>query len=395
MTSLRIKLSDYQLSIKAMMPDVKELVDTGCPGLLFRYKTDRNSGSWYVYWYKSGRRHLRVFASWPTHDIKSARAQVKFELDKEAGLHRDEALSEFKTVGDVLDWYVDRVSNNRSLSVARRRSIRSVVTSRLTPYLSTAPLADLSIQLIDDLWWGKLMATYAPSTLSASLKELKRAFALAAEQKRISANPVSALSLYVLGAPVIRPKAGRLKPYQVEQVIADAAGELSEPVMFCRWLLLYGQRIGEVRQLKWADIDRAGAVLHIRQEISKSRRGYAIPLSDLALSLLMAWRGKQASDGYAGAWLFPGKAGQPMSERNASRLVSAVSRGHWSSHDVRKLFRSRLDEQREPYTLAESMINHSLGKLDQTYILTADAMEAKRAAIIKYHQWLSGNGFKV
>lgn len=71
--------------------------------------------------------------------------------------------------------------------------------------------------------------------------------------------------------------------------------------------------------------------------------------------------------------------------------IFAISNVRWSAHDLRKLFRSRLDEQGTPYTLAEPMVNHALGKLDQTYILTSDPMAAKRVAMEAYHAWLCDN----
>lgn len=391
--SQRIKLSDYQIERAKSDPTLREVVDLGCPGLMLRFHKRRQTGSWYVCWYQKGVRRAAVFARWPTHSLEQARAQVAIELDRLAGRPTSEPLQEFSRCGDVLKWYVDRVSNQRAISAARRRSIRSIVTRRLLPFLADIPLIEINPKRLDDAWWQTLQQEYSPATLSASLKELKRAFRLAAAQRRIALNPLDGVTLATFGAPNIKPKAGKLRPFQVGEVMT-ALSEIKRPSdgkLLVQLLLLHGTRIGETRQAQWRNFDLTGRVWHIPDELTKSRRGYALPLTSLALGQLQQWRAKQLQGGYSGPWLFPAGNGHPICARQATRLIAAISNGRWSAHDLRKLFRSRLDEQGTPYTLAESMVNHALGKLDQTYILTADAMAAKRVAMEAYHAWLCDN----
>ena len=392
--SQRVKLSDYQIERAKSDPTLREIVDLGCPGLMLRFHKRRQTGSWDVFWYRKGVRRAAVFARWPTHSLDQARAQVAIKLDRHAGRPADATLQEFILCGDVLQWYVDRVSNQRTISAARRRSIRSIVSRRLLPFLATIPLAELNPKRLDDAWWQTLQQEYSPATLSASLKELKRAFRLAASQRRIALNPLDGITLATFGAPHIKPKAGKLRPFQVAEVLAALSDiqHQTDGKLLVRLLLLHGTRIGETRQAQWRHFDLAGGVWHLPEEITKSRRGYALPLTELALGLLQNWRAQQLQGGYSGPWLFPAGNGHPICARHATRLIAAISNGSWSAHDLRKLFRSRLDEQGTPYTLAESMVNHALGKLDQTYILTADAMAAKRVAMEAYHAWLTDNG---
>lgn len=389
--SKRVKLSDYQLDQARADPALREVVDTGCPGLMLRFHKQRQTGSWYVFWYQKGVRRAAVFARWPTHSLEQARAQVAIELDRLAGRPASEPLQEFSCCGDVLRWYVDRVSNQRSISASRRRSIRSIVSRRLLPFLADIPLTEITPHRLDDAWWQILQRDYATATLSASLKELKRAFRLAVTQRRIATNPLDGVTLQTFGAPNIKPKAGKLRPFQVGEVIAALGDSDRCSVSLVLLLLLHGTRIGETRQTQWSHFDLAGRVWHIPDDLTKSRRGYAMPLTAMAIAVLEQWRAQQQRRGYSGPWLFPDGHGHSICARHATRLIASVSRGRWSAHDLRKLFRSRLDEQGTPYTLAEAMVNHAMGKLDQTYILTADAMAAKRAALETYHAWLCDN----
>lgn len=393
----RVKLSEYQIERAKSDLTIRELVDSGCPGLMLRFHKHRQTGSWYVFWYKQGVRRAAVFARWPTHGLEQARAQVAIELDRHAGRPATAPLQEFSLCGDVLKWYVDRVSNQRAMSATRRRSIRSIVTRRLLPFLADIPLVDITPKRLDDAWWQMLQQEYSPATLSASLKELKRAFRLAATQRRIALNPLDGVTMTTFGAPNVKPKAGRLRPFQVAEVLAALSDIQCPPdgKLLVQLLLLHGTRIGETRQAQWRNFDLAGGVWHIPDALTKSRRGYALPLTDLALGRLQQWRTQQLQRGYSGPWLFPAGNGHPICARQATRLIGSISRGGWSAHDLRKLFRSRLDEQGTPYTLAESMVNHAMGKLDQTYILTADAMAAKRVAMESYHAWLSVNGLTI
>lgn len=395
--SKRVKLSDYQIDLARADQNLREVVDTGCPGLMLRFHKQRQTGSWYVCWYQKGVRRVAVFARWPTHSLEQARAQVAIELDRLSGRPATEPLQEFAICGDVLHWYVDRVSNQRAISAARRRSIRSIVTRRLLPFLADIPLTEVSPKRLDDAWWQTLQQEYSPATLSSSLKELKRAFRLASAQRRIAINPLDGITMATFGAPNIKPKAGRLRPFQVGEVMASLSEtqHQTDSKLLVQLLLLHGTRIGETRQAQWRHFDLTGSVWHIPEAITKSRRGYALPLTDFALRLLQQWRAQQLRRGYSGPWLFPAGNGHPICARQATRLIGSISHGCWSAHDLRKLFRSRLDEQGTPYTLAEAMVNHAMGKLDQTYILTADAMAAKRAAMEVYHDWLSVNGLTI
>jgi len=393
--AIRVKLSAYQIAQLAGQPEIREVVDLGCPGLLLRFHRLRSRGSWYVQWYEQGVRRVRVFARWPTHSLEQARAQAPAELDRWAGRQAPPPLGEFVTVGEVLGWYAERLAKARAVSADRRHATASVITRRLLPFLDAMPISELSAKRLDDDWWQRVQGDYSPGSLSAALKILKRAFALALEQGRLAQNPLQPITLATFGAPVIRPKPGRLKPYQVGGVIAAICGPLSAGAMLAAMLLLHGTRLGETRKSRWDHFDLSGGVWHVPAAITKSGRAYDIPLTPTALGWLAAWRQNQETDGYRGPWLWPDGAGHGIPAREATRAISRVSAGDWSAHDLRKLFRSRLDEQGTPYTLAESLVNHALGKLDQTYILTADALAAKRTALETYHAWLIGNGLTI
>ena len=59
-------------------------------------------------------------------------------------------------------------------------------------------------------------------------------------------------------------------------------------------------------------------------------------------------------------------------------MFRSVSGGKWSSHDLRKLMRDCLADLGVDFFIGERLINHSLGKVSETY-LTRDVMERWRA----------------
>ena len=109
-------------------------------------------------------------------------------------------------------------------------------------------------------------------------------------------------------------------------------------------------------------------------------------MSDITIAALKRHRAEQEAAGYTGVYLFPNNRGRNISGSGAGYLVTRISGGHWSSHDLRKLARTCWADLGIDYMVSERLLNHAMTKLDQAYIHTCGG--AKRAAIEKYHVYL-------
>lgn len=393
--TVREKLSLHVITKHASDDDIREIVDLGCPGLLFRFHASRKSGSWYSFFYENGRMKPEKFANWPTHSVDDARDHVKAELDKRRGrdAKKDQA-SEFSTVADLMQWFCERVSKQTDISPARKRSMLSVIKNRILPLIGSEQISTLDKRRIDAAFWLPLQADYQLSTVMITLRVLKQAFALATDHRLIPDNPIADIKQATFTNSTIEPKPGKLKPYQIATV-TSLITELSIPVMLVLLPLLFGTRIGETRQTAWAEFDLIGGVWYVPKEHTKARREFTIALSDFSVSILNAYRCWQQQQGYNGSYLFPDGQGHHLSDRDASRFVRRFSHGQWASHDLRKLFSAQLLKLNVNDAVRELMLNHALDKLHKTYLESGNALEEKRAAIELYHQWLQESGLTI
>ena len=104
------------------------------------------------------------------------------------------------------------------------------------------------------------------------------------------------------------------------------------------------QRPGEVRQMKWTDVDLEQAVWTIPAEVMKQRKPHQVPLSSQTLAIL---RQAQTISG-DGIYVFPaiGTKGRPLSENtiNASLRRLGYGGNEMTAHGFRSTASSLLNE---------------------------------------------------
>ncbi|MGR6453097.1 hypothetical protein ACU5P1_14575 [Pseudomonas plecoglossicida] len=81
-----------------------------------------------------------------------------------------------------------------------------------------------------------------------------------------------------------------------------------------------------------------------------------------------------------------------MSASQAASVFRRLASREWSSHDLRKVARTAwLDMGVDGFT-GEMLLNHSLGKVADTYIKTK-GNGLRRESLEQWHNWLDGIGF--
>jgi integrase len=122
-------------------------------------------------------------------------------------------------------------------------------------------------------------------------------------------------------------------------------------------LLLTAQRLNEVAQMRWSEIDRKNAVWVIAADRTKSGRETEVPLSSLALEILDDL--PRFTDG---DYVFTTTGGRrPVSGFNKMKTrtddLSGVT--GWRLHDLRRTARTGLAELGVPEIIAEMVMNHA------------------------------------
>lgn len=161
-------------------------------------------------------------------------------------------------------------------------------------------------------------------------------------------------------------------------------------------LLVTAQRLSEVAQMQWSEIDRDAKVWIIPAKRTKSGREMVVPLSSLALEII---------DGLpkfaGGDYVFTTRGGRrPISgfskaKRRTDKLVKAIAKESnnerlaqfaedglkpWRLHDLRRTARTGLTDLGVPEVVAEKVLNHAERKvLAKTYNRHEYAVEKRDA----------------
>lgn len=157
-----------------------------------------------------------------------------------------------------------------------------------------------------------------------------------------------------------------------------------------RLIILWGTRSKETALLarRWAKDDTLVIPgFENGKRITKNGRDHAIPLLPLARDVLKA--------SPPGPYYFPGRRGgdQPIRPGSLAKLrrdVQAESgTANWGAHDLRRTFRTNLARLKVPRDLAEILLNHAPGELEEIYDRWT-YLPQKRRALAKHEAFLLG-----
>ena len=387
-----VKLSEAEVRRQAADKSVRDLRDPRHPNLYLRFWSSRERGTWHLV---RGKKWVPV-ARWPELSVSAVIAELPALRQR---LLREPAtapvVSGMATVGQLLDWYGDRMARDRSLSSKRKAGARSAIAQHLKPRLDDLAVAGVNADALDKhLMW--------PSQAEVSLSYLRQMFALlltafrqALQLGLIDINPMAGMRFNDFTKAKILPKAARLRDVQLPELmqqLAQAFDAAPGDAMLALMMLAHGTRIGETRMARWSEISLAAAEWFIPAANTKTRTEHRLPLTGQVKALLVRYRATQQARGYEGVYLFPNRRGLPLSETQASMVFTRLGQGEWTSHDLRKVSRTTWTDLGIDGHIGEMLLNHTLGKIASTYINT-QAMQQRRAALEKWHAWLDGIGF--
>ncbi|GIB55219.1 phage integrase [Vibrio cholerae] len=387
MRTLEVVLSDA--AIKRHLDDaaVYQLKDPR-HSLYLRYNTARTGGSWLLVHYAKGKQVRNKIGAWPITSSK-----VIFDrlgtIKADMGLNSasaDVCIGQFSTVGDLLRWYQERVSKNRTMSQSRKVNTKSMIKCHLLPMLGDIELGHVSRQLLDTQLMWPLQERYELSMVRCVFAALKVAFKQAKKLKLIEENPLADLKFREFIEAAIAIKDAKVRPEHVKNLIESLSKHDDVSQALIVMMLAHGTRIGETRKARWDHIDFESREWFIPSEHTKTKNAHRLPLTDEMMGYLQQYRANQKSDS---VFLFP-SAGKrsAMSACAASKKVKAVSDGKWTAHDLRKVARTVWADLGVDYMVSEILLNHALSTLDKTYVHTF--VEAKkREALTDYHAWLN------
>ena len=384
-----VKLSDAEVRRQASDVSVRDLRDPRYPGLYLRFWSNRERGTWHLV---RGKQWVPI-ARWPDLGVAAVISELPALRQR---LLRSPAtasvVSGMVTVGQLLDWYGDRLARDRSLSVKRKAGARSAITQHLKPRLDDLAIAELTADTLDKRLMWPCQAEVSLSYLRQMFALLLTAFRQAFKLGLIDTNPMAGMRFSDFTKAKILPKAARLRGVQLPDLVQCLLKSAPSDAMLALMMLAHGTRIGETRMARWSDVSLTASEWFIPAAHTKTRTEHRLPLTEQVKAMLTKHRWVQQQQGYEGAYLFPNRRGQPLSESQASQVFTRLGQGEWTSHDLRKVSRTTWTDLGIDGHIGEMLLNHTLGKIASTYIHT-QAMQQRRAALEKWHAWLDGIGF--
>lgn len=208
-------------------------------------------------------------------------------------------------------------------------------------------------------------------------------WAIAHQEYGLEHSPCELIGASEILGPLV-PRAHILTDDELKAVW-DASAALPDPAgPFVRLLIATGQRLREVANMSWAEIDLDNALWVVSAARMKSGKAHEVPLSSTALEILHAVA--RFDDG---PFVFTTTSGRrPISGfgKIKMRLDAAMAEmilgkpvPPWRFHDARRTMRTHIGGLPVPSDVAEMVIGHRPGGVRGTYDLHAYRTEKRRA----------------
>ena len=141
-----------------------------------------------------------------------------------------------------------------------------------------------------------------------------------------------------------------------------------------RFLVLTAARSGEVRGMRWREVDFESATWVVPASRMKSRREHRVPLSSAAVAVLERVLGLR---GRSRGLVFPGIQGKMIGAAVFGRLLKDLEI-ECSPHGFRSSFRSWCSDEGIDRELSEQALAHAVGSQVEQCYARSDCLERRR-----------------
>ncbi|MGO9428341.1 tyrosine-type recombinase/integrase [Rhodoblastus sp.] len=370
-------------ALEALKPGAtrRELPDGHTRGLFYVLQTT-GAASWAFRYRFAGKSKKLTLGPYPVLDLKTARqmageaaqalargadpAAAKQEAKVVARAAKDAAEPARDLVEAVVATFVERYAKKqtreRSWRETERILTREVVEAWRGRRLSAIKRADVH-DLLD-----KVVDRGAPIAANRLLAALRRMCSWSVERGLIDASPCE--KIRAPASEVTRDRTLADDEIRAAWAAFDGAGYPFGPL--AQLLLLTGQRLREVGEARWSEIDFETKTWTIPKERAKNGVAHEIPLAGDALRILEALPRIEAGRGSAG-FLFTTNGRTPISGFSRAKedfdktMLLALKAGealeHWTLHDLRRTCASGMAGLGIAPHVVEAALNHKSGSI--------------------------------
>jgi integrase len=222
------------------------------------------------------KRKLGPVADWPRKQAQDALRDLLTDLGREPEKGDDSVTFAYAAVA-----WLDYVEHDRDRAPSTVRGYRSALDKHLIPRFGNRPLDRITADDIEALR-RDLLATRSRRTAQKVLIELHSIFVFATRRKWATSNPVANVERVA-----VRPST-EFAVLNVEEVMAlNRAAPTEQDAVLITVAAFTGLRLGELRALRWRDVNWSRRYIQIRRSFSdtaektpKSGKARSVPMSD-------------------------------------------------------------------------------------------------------------------
>lgn len=260
----------------------------------------------------------------------------------------------------------------------------NTIEQNVIPEIGAIPVNDLRAadfaRCLKPIWLTK------PETASRVRQRCDTIMNWCAAQGYIVASPVGVVDKLLARQPGKRERTDHhpaLPWRDLPKFFADVlnVGPQTSSKLMLKLLVLTTARSGEIRGMRWCEIDLETAVWTIPADRMKAKTAHRVPLSDSALDLLATLRRATAGDGL----VFASRNDTTLSDMALTKLlryhqVPSDAPGRLATaHGFRSSFRDWASENGYPRELAERALAHTIKSSTEAAYHRTDLLEQRRA----------------
>lgn len=299
-------------------------------------------------------------------------------LKQESGnkLEKDRVREElgFSKFADVfLDTWVDK----RGMKAAS--NIHYVFSRDLKPWFKNKPLMEITSDEIQELF--EEIGERSHSSANLAFAWLRKFFNFAVLKKR---SHLPASPMHLMPMPFDQKERERYLHGPEIRWVWEAAGNATEPsyTRLIRLLILLGQRLREVSDADWSEIDLEAAVWIIPKTRTKNKKAHLVPLPREAVKIFREAAGDTVPkrgrilNTLGGAKMRNFGRYKRELDKKIAELVAEDLRKHglakagdppltiphWTHHDLRRTLGTGMQALRVPLVHSEAILNHTAGE---------------------------------